>query len=98
MDIVKEDAERAFVDKETVLGLIEDSTPLSKVEIPAEIALLQNIWAWLSAFRGDFVLQTIVLGRAACPLSGVERLSATRRFQMYYLYGRIDRGHGICPL
>ena len=37
----------------------------------------------------------VVLGQAVCPLSRVERLSATRRFQMY---GKINRGHGICPL
>ena len=79
---MKEDAKRALVDKETVLELIhvQNSTPVSKVEIRVEIALLQNIWAWLSTFRGDSVLQTVVLGRASCPLSGVERLSATQRF------------------
>ena len=50
-----QDAKRALVDKETELGLVQDCTPLSKVEIQAEIAQLQKIWAWLSAFRGDFV-------------------------------------------
>ena len=25
-------------------------------------------------------------------------VSASRRFQMYYLYGKINRGHRICPL
>ena len=30
---------------------------------------------------------TVVLGQAVCLLSGVERLSAIRRFKMYYLYG-----------
>ena len=25
-------------------------------------------------------------------------VSASRRFQMYYLYGKINQGHGICPL
>ena len=80
MDIMKENAKRALVSKETALGLIQDGMPLSKAEIWAEIALLQNIWAWLSTFRGGFVLQTIILGRASCPLSGVEKLSATRRF------------------
>ena len=70
MDIVKKDAKQALVNKETVLELIQDSTSLSKVEIRVEIALLQKIWAWLSASRGDSVLQMIVLGRASCPLSG----------------------------
>lgn len=42
MDIVKEDAESALVDKEIELGLIRDRTPLSKVEIQAEIAQLQK--------------------------------------------------------
>ena len=98
MDIANEDAKRALVDKETELGLVQDWTPPSKVELKAEIAQLQKFWAWLSAFRGDFVWRTVVRGRAFCPLSGVERLSATRRFQMHYIYGKINRGHGICPL
>ena len=70
MDTMKKDAKQALVDKETVLELIQDSTSLSKVEIRVEIALLQKIWAWLSASRVDSVLQIIVLGRASCPLSG----------------------------
>ena len=51
----EEDANRALVDKETELGLMQPGTPLLKVEIRAEIALLQKIWAWFSAFRRDFV-------------------------------------------
>ena len=51
---MNEDAKRVLVDKETELGLIQDGMPLSKVEIQAEITLLQNMWVWLSAFRGDF--------------------------------------------
>ena len=42
VDIVKEDAKRASVDKETELEVIQDCTPLSKVEIRAEIAQLQK--------------------------------------------------------
>ena len=56
VDIVKEDAKLVSVDKETELEvIIPDCTPLSKVEIRANTAQLQKIWAWLSAFRGDFV-------------------------------------------
>ena len=40
------------------------TTPPSKVEIQVERAQLQKIWAWLSAFRGDFVYRTVVRGRA----------------------------------
>ena len=80
MDIVNEDAKRALVDREKELGLIQDCSPLSKLEIQVEIA--HKIWAWLSAFGGNFVQWTIVLGRACFLFSGVERLSITRRFQM----------------
>ena len=64
-------AKRTSIDKETGLELMQDRTSLSKVGIRDDIIQLQKIWAWLSAFRGDFVWQTVILERASCPLSGV---------------------------
>ena len=54
MNIVNEDAKRVLIDKETELEGIQDCTPLAKVKIHADIAQLQQIWAWLSTFRGYF--------------------------------------------
>ena len=33
-----------------------------------------------------------------CPLSGERRLSVSRRLKMYYFYGKVNRGHVVCPL
>ena len=69
MDIVNEDAKRALVDKETELEGIQDCTPLSKVEIRADIAQLQK------SGRGCPLLEVILYGgrsfgderRVRCP-------------------------------
>ena len=69
MDILNEDAKRASVDKETELDVLQDCTPLSKVEVWADIAQLQKTG------RGCPLLEVILYGgrsfgderRVRCP-------------------------------
>ena len=44
--------------------------------------------------HGQGLIRGIVSGRRL----SASRTSASRRFQMYYSYGKINRGHNICPL
>ena len=59
--LLNKDVKQASVDKETELELIQDCTPLLKA------AAIAQLWCLIG-------LQTVVLGRACCPLSRVEPL------------------------
>ena len=45
-----------------------------------------------------FCTATYPLGHVFCSLSGDRRLSISRRLKMYYFYGKVNRGHVVCPL
>ena len=45
-----------------------------------------------------FYTATFLWGHVFYPLSGDRRLSISRWLKMYYFYGKVNRGHVVCPL
>ena len=52
----------------------------------------------LSALGGYFVQLLVLWGHVSSPLSRDRRLFISRRFKMYYFYGKVNWGHVVCRL